>query len=274
MFLSARRGYPLKGFAFEVALTAGPLTSMVGSINRKTLMAALIAVCCAGNLVTYLALSYAVVLVGRILVAAAIGVFWSTAVVTAVHLVSARHAVRATPVVFGGVSLATVLGIPAGTILGAQEGWRAVFAALAMLNLLVFAGIACSVPAVRISRASMRGAMSMIVQSGPLLAIFGTTALIVTGNFLAYTYVTPYLELVAQQAPGRISVMLLAYGIAGVVANFAVSPFAARWLRACLVVVTTLLAASLLAMNLAAASGAAMVGALAPSGALPMARFP
>ncbi|MGK9536907.1 MFS transporter, partial [Salmonella enterica subsp. enterica] len=92
--------------------------------------------------------NYAIVLVGRVMVAAAIGVFWSTAVVTAVHLVSARNAIRATSIVFGGVSLATVLGVPAGTILGEHEGWRAVFAALAVLSLLVFVAIAWSVPAV------------------------------------------------------------------------------------------------------------------------------
>ena len=123
-------GYLVTIFAFMVALTAAPLTGLLGSLNRKTLMAGLLAVCCIGNLITFLAPNYFVVFLGRILVAGAIGVFWSTAVVTAVHMVSARNAVRATSIVFGGVSLATVLGIPAGTMLGEMYGWRSVFAAL------------------------------------------------------------------------------------------------------------------------------------------------
>ncbi|NWA02295.1 MFS transporter [Pseudomonas gingeri] len=260
-------GYLVTGFAFVVALTAALLTSLVGAINRKALMAGLLAVCCLGNLLTFLAPNYFVVLAGRVLVAAAIGVFWSTAVVTAVHLVSARNAVRATSVVFGGVSLAAVLGVPAGAILGGQEGWRAVFAALTVLSLLVFIAIAWSVPAVRISNASIRGAMSRVLGNGPLLAVFGTTALIVTGNFLAYTYIAPYLEQIARQTPAQISVMLLIYGAAGVVSNFAVGPFASRSPQGCLVVVTMMLAASLLAMNLVATSHASMVAILAIWGA-------
>ncbi|MGY2288427.1 MFS transporter [Pseudomonas sp. SDO528_S397] len=221
-------GYLVSCFALVVALTAAPLTGLLSSINRKALMAILLAVCCAGNLVTYLAPSYAVVLVGRVLVAAAIGVFWSTAVVTAAHLVHARNAVRATSIVFAGVSLATVLGVPAGTILGEHQGWRAVFAALTMLSLLLFMAVAWSVPVVRIGSASIRGAMARVLKNGPLLAVFAATALIATGNFMAYTYITPYLEQVAQMNSAHISVMLLVYGGAGVVANFAVGPFAGQ----------------------------------------------
>ncbi|SMG32902.1 Major Facilitator Superfamily protein [Cedecea sp. NFIX57] len=150
-------GYLVTIFAFMVALTAAPLTGLLGHINRKALMSGLLAACFAGNLITWLASDYFVVFVGRILVAAAIGVFWSTAVVTAVHLVASRNAVRATSVVFGGVSLATVLGVPAGTMLGDFYGWRAVFAALCLLCLAVFTLIVWSVPSVRIARSAKRG---------------------------------------------------------------------------------------------------------------------
>lgn len=260
-------GYLVTCFAFLVALTATPLTSLFGHINRKALMAALLAVCCVGNLVTYVAPNYAIVLVGRVMVAAAIGVFWSTAVVTAVHLVSARNAIRATSIVFGGVSLATVLGVPAGTILGEHEGWRAVFAALAVLSLLVFVAIAWSVPAVRITNASIGGAMSRVLKSGRLMAIFVTTAFIVMGNFLAYTYIAPYLEQIAHQTASQTSVMLLIYGSAGVISNFAIGPFAARSLRGCLITITLMLAISLIIMNTAAVSYHSMVVAFAIWGA-------
>ncbi|KAF1023306.1 MAG: Inner membrane transport protein YdhP [Pseudomonas sp.] len=243
-------GYLVSCFAFVVALTAAPLTGLLGSINRKALMAILLAVCCAGNLVTYLAPSYAVVLAGRVLVAAAIGVFWSTAVVTAVHLVHARNAVRATSIVFAGVSLATVLGIPAGTILGEHLGWRAVFAGLSVLSLLVFAAVAWSVPAVRISGAATRGALFKVLKNGPLRVLFAATALIVTGNFLAYTYITPFLEQTARMSAGEISSLLLVYGAAGVIANFAVAPFAGKSLKASMVVVTALMTVGLVALSL------------------------
>jgi len=260
-------GYLVSCFAFLVALTATPLTSLLGHINRKMLMAMLLAICCVGNLITFVAPNYATVLVGRILVAAAIGVFWSTAVVTAVHLVAARNAIRATSIVFGGVSLATVLGIPAGTILGEHHGWRAVFAALAVLSILVFIIIIWSVPAVRIVNATARGGVARVLKSPVLVALFATTALIVTGNFLAYTYTAPYLEQIAQQSPSQVSLMLLIYGGAGVIANFAIGPFAAKWLRGCLLLITALLGLSLLVMNISVANYTTMIATFAIWGA-------
>lgn len=260
-------GYLITIFAFMVALTAAPLTSLLGGLNRKVLMAGLLAVCCIGNLVTFLAPGYFVVFLGRILVAAAIGVFWSTAVVTAVHMVSSRNAVRATSIVFGGVSLAAVLGIPAGTMLGDMYSWRAVFAALSVLSLLVFTIVAWSVPAVRISKTAKRGAMSSVLKSGPLLAVFGITALVVTGNFLAYTYVTPYLEQIAGQSPAQISMLLLVYGVAGVVTNFAIGPFASSAPRTSLGLVTALFTLSLACTNSASGNTTAIFIALAAWGA-------
>ncbi|WP_336707133.1 MULTISPECIES: MFS transporter [unclassified Cedecea] len=260
-------GYLVTIFAFMVALTAAPLTGLLGHINRKTLMAGLLAACFAGNLITWLASDYFVVFVGRILVAAAIGVFWSTAVVTAVHLVAARNAVRATSIVFGGVSLATVLGVPAGTMLGDFYGWRAVFAALCLLCLVVFTLIAWSVPAVRIAKSARRGAISAVFKNRALLAILGITALVVTGNFLAYTYITPFLEQMARQSSSQISMLLLVYGAAGVVTNFAVGPFAARAPRTSLGVVAALFTASLAFLNAATVSHTTIFIAIALWGA-------
>ncbi|WP_218179754.1 MFS transporter [Pseudomonas gingeri] len=260
-------GYLVTIFAFIVALTAAPLTSLLGSINRKALMTGLLAACFAGNLITYMASDYFVVFIGRIVVAAAIGVFWSTAVVTAVHLVASRNAVRATSIVFGGVSLATVLGVPAGTMLGDMYGWRAVFAALCFLSLAVFTLIAWTVPAVRIGKAAQRGAMMSVLRNGRLLAVFGITALVVTGNFLAYTYIAPYLEQIAKQSTSQISMLLLVYGAAGVVTNFAVGPFASRAPRASLAVVATLFTASLASLNIASDGHLALFAAIAAWGA-------
>lgn len=260
-------GYLVSSFAFVVALTATPLTGLLGRLNRKALMAALLAICCLGNLVTFLAPSYAIVLTGRILVAAAIGVFWSTAVVTAVHLVSSRNAVRATSIVFGGVSLATVLGVPAGTILGEHAGWQAVFGALAILSFLVFAVIVWSIPAVSIARTARRGTASTVLRSRPLLGVLLTTGLVVTGNFLAYTYISPYLSQAAGQAPEHISLLLLTYGAAGVLANFSITPFASRSLRGGFIGVTATLALSLFALYLAGSDYVAMLVAIAIWGA-------
>lgn len=131
----------------------------------------------------------------------------------------------------------------------------------------MFVAIAWSVPAVRITNASIGGAMSRVLKSGRLMALFITTAFIVMGNFLAYTYIAPYLEQIAHQTASQTSVMLLIYGGAGVISNFAIGPFAARSLRGCLITITLMLAISLIIMNTAAASYHSMVVAFAIWGA-------
>lgn len=244
-------GYLITVFAFVVAITAAPLTSVLGGINRKALMAGLLAICCIGNLITFLAPTYPIVFLARILVAGAIGVFWSTAVVSAVHLVSEENSVRATSAVFGGVSLATVLGIPAGTLLGEMQGWHSVFAALSILSLLAFTVIAWSVPAVKIPKATKGSVIFKVLSNGPLLHIFSISVLVVTGNFLSYTYITPYLEQIAHCTPSEISALLLVYGGAGVIMNFVIAPFASRWLGKSLGFIALVLAVSLVLMDTA-----------------------
>lgn len=262
-----KAGFLVTGFAFVVALTAAPLTALVGRLNRKILMSVLLAACLVGNLITFFAPHFEGVLAGRVLVALAIGIFWSTAAATAVQLVEPRNAVRATSVVYGGLSLASVLGIPGGTLLGEHEGWRAVFAALSMLSLAGFVAVTLAIPNVRPRGGASLSALPKALRSGELRAVFGTTGLVMTGNFMAYTYVAPYLEQVVKADASQVSLMLLLYGAAGVVANFAVGPFVARSLRRSTLSVVAALAASLIALSQLPMSFAALIATVLVWGA-------
>ncbi len=239
-------GLLVTGFAVVVALTAAPLTVLTGRTDRKRLMLGLLIACAAGNALAAVAETFAVLLIARLIVALAIGVFWSIATAMAIRLVPAEMAVRATSVVLGGLAVAAVLGVPLGTLIGQNAGWHAAFAALSGLSIVLCAAAVLLLPSMPATSTGSLTALSHAFQSGELRMVFWVTALVMTGNFLAYTYVTPYLQRVVSLPESWMSPLLFVYGIAGVIGNFAVGGAIARSLRAALIGSLALLTLSLL----------------------------
>jgi predicted MFS family arabinose efflux permease len=242
-------GFLVTGFALLVAVAATPLTAVTRRWNRKWLMLGLLFACTLGNVLTYFAESYAMLLASRLLVAAAIGIFWSTAASMAVRIVPEKHAVRATSAVYGGLALASVLGIPAGTFLGAYAGWRIVFVALAVLSFAVFIKMWLTLPSLAASHDGKHSTVAEAWRERPLRAAVYVTALIMMANFLAFTYIAPFLEQITGFETSWIGGLLLAYGAAGLVGNFGIAPIMARGYRPTLFVTMVVLIGSLAALS-------------------------
>lgn len=260
-------GFLVTGFAIVVALTAAPLTAATGRRNRKGLMLGLLLACTLGNILTFFAPSYGVLLASRLLVAAAIGIFWSTAAGMAVRIVPERHAVKATSAVYGGLALASVLGIPAGTFLGNHAGWRIVFVALAIASFVVFMMMWAALPSLGPHGDGKQSSIAEAWREPSLRAAVIVTAIVMTANFLAFTYVTPYLEEVVGFPSSWMSGLLLAYGAAGLVGNFGIAPVMGRGYRPALLATLLLLSASLIALTLAGSSRPAVIVLLLAWGA-------
>jgi predicted MFS family arabinose efflux permease len=136
------------------AAAAAPiLTVLTGRLDRRLVLIALAALVAVANVATALADGFAVVLAVRVLVGVSIGGFWSIAGGVALRLVAARHVPRATAVVYGGIGAATVLGVPAGTVVGDLAGWRAAFWAVGALAVLALGGVVALVPRLPSGRA-------------------------------------------------------------------------------------------------------------------------
>lgn len=247
-------GFLVTGFAFIVGILASPMTALTRRLNRRLLVVLLLAACAAGNGVAAIAPNYGVLLAGRALIALAIGVFWSIGAATAVRIVGERHGVRATSVVLSGLSLASVLGVPLGTALGEHTSWRITFlvlGAVATAALLVGLVVLPSVPVAATTGSSGRQAVWKI---SALRTAVIVTGLAMVGNFLAFTYVTPFLTAVAGVPGGSVGAVLVIWGAAGLVGNFAVAPLLGHSLRVTLLVTVTLLAISLIGLALFGAS--------------------
>ncbi|WP_329214515.1 MFS transporter [Streptomyces sp. NBC_01485] len=246
-------GFLVSGFAAMAAVTAAPLTALTGRLDRKWLLVALMVVYTAGNFMAAVASGYGLLLTARIVVALAHGVFWSIAVSIAVRLVPERHAVRATSVVLGGISLASVAGTPLGTAVGQSAGWQVAFVCVGVLGFLVLATVLLCMPALPARGSGSLSALRHVLRHRALRVAVGVTALIMSGHFLAFTYVAPYLEDITGVRSSLIGVLLLVFGVAGLVGNFAAGAVVGRALRASLIGSTGLLAVVMLVMYLGGA---------------------
>ncbi|MEU9251954.1 MFS transporter, partial [Streptomyces sp. NPDC048270] len=231
-----------------VAGFCAPLVTVgAGRLDRRLVLCVLIALMAAANIAAALAPSFAVVIAARVLVGVSVGGFWAVAGGLAVRLVHRRHVGRATALVFGGVPTASVLGVPAGTLLGELGGWRAAFAAVGALGLLTLAALLLLLPPLPPTRHVTFAQLPALLRSNRgVRAGVLVTFLVVTGQFAAYTFVRPVLQDVSGIDARYVSTLLLGYGVAGVAGNFLAGARGAQrtllTVSACLSVVLALIA--------------------------------
>ncbi|WP_424640488.1 MFS transporter [Embleya sp. AB8] len=199
-----------------------------GRVDRRIVLAAMMIVLLASNAISALAPNFATLLVARILVGTSIGGFWAIGASLPVRLVPAHSVGRAGALIFGGVSVASVVGVPVGTMIGEWAGWRIAFAAMGVLSAAVLVALLILLPPLPADRAVRFGEIPAQLRRGSVLA--GTVALVlmIAGHFGAYTYVRPILENIGDLGPGPIGGLLLGYGVAGVLGNVVAGAYATR----------------------------------------------
>ncbi|MEV4567864.1 MFS transporter [Nonomuraea sp. NPDC049419] len=229
-------------------------------VNRRVLLATLLAVLTLGNLITAVSPSYPLVLGTRLVMGFASGVFWGIGVAMAMRLVPERHASRAASVVMSGISIGAVAGIPLGTTLESLTDWRTTFLIWSGLSALVFVAVAVLVPSLPSANAvSVREVFLLPLRNGPLRLVLTAVVLFVLGHFGAYTFVRPFLEEHAGATPLFVTVTLMAYGVGGAAGNLVAGPVVARNARGGFLAGSAGLVASLLALLFLGQSAAGAV---------------
>ncbi|MEU7896160.1 MFS transporter [Nonomuraea sp. NPDC049152] len=225
-------------------ISAPVITVSAARVDRRVLLAVLTGLMAVANLVSAIAPNFTVMLVARLAIGVSVGGFWAIAGGLAVRLVPDRHVARATAVVFGGVSTASVVGIPAGTLIGDFGGWRAAFAAVGFLGLVAVAALLTLVPPLPSTHSVTFGALPALLRGnkGVRIGVL-ITFLLVTGHFAAYTFIRPVLHDTAGIDSGAIGALLMAYGVAGVAGNFVAGSRVSRHVRGTLLMISIALAA-------------------------------
>ncbi|MGO9657808.1 MAG: MFS transporter [Acidimicrobiales bacterium] len=206
------------------ALTAVPLTAWSSHVPRRRLVVAAVAVLALSQLAVAGAPNYAAVLVARGLCALAHGVFWSVLAPIAAALETPERAGRATAIVFTGNSLALALGTPLVSALGTTLGWRAAAAIVAAVASAASVALVVALPPLAgdapgaYTRERM-AAVPAALRNPALMSVCAVTTLVVIGHFSAYTYITRLVEKYAGLTGLKLSVVLLIYGVAGIIGN-------------------------------------------------------
>ncbi|WP_327358297.1 MFS transporter [Streptomyces sp. NBC_01304] len=213
---------------FLAAISAPLVTIATARIDRRLMLCVFMALLALANLLAAVAPDYWLVLVSRVMVGVTIGGFWSIGAGLAERLVPAESVGRATAVIFSAVPLGSVLGVPAGTLIGDVAGWRMAFVVMGALSvgvLIMLLMVVPPLPSVRATRPDVLRGMFRSVSTRFALVL---TFLIVLAHFGTYTYVTPFLEKVTHASAPLITVLLLVYGAAGIAGNFLGGAMVAR----------------------------------------------
>ncbi|WP_370675040.1 MFS transporter [Pleomorphomonas sp. PLEO] len=216
----ATAGLLISGYALGVVVGAPVLTVLTARWPRKTVLLALMVVFIAGNAACALAPGYGFLMAARVLTALAHGTFFGVGSVVATGLVSPDRKASAIAVMFTGLTVANILGVPLGTWIGQQFGWRATFAAVTLVGLAAFAVIALFVP--RDDRPTdaedWRADLAAILRVPVLLGLL-TTVLGYAGVFAVFTYIAPMLTRISGFSEAAVSPILLVFGGGLVVGN-------------------------------------------------------
>lgn len=207
-------------YALGVAIGAPVLTALTGKLPRKWLLVGLMALFTVGNLLAWQAPGYESLIVARILTGLAHGVFFSVGSTIATGLVAKEKAASAIAIMFSGLTVALVTGVPLGTWIGQVFGWRETFLVVSLLGLVAMVGSMLLVPGnlPKGAASSVREQLSVLTRK-PLLLVYAKTALGYGGAFTAFTFLAPILQQVSGFGASAVSLILLVYGVSVAVGN-------------------------------------------------------
>lgn len=272
----ASAGWFISGYALAVVAGALGLTAAVTRLQRKPVLAGLLVLFIAGNLLSATASDYGPMMLGRVLAALAHGAFFGIGAVVAAAMVPPSRKAGAIALMFTGLTAANVLGVPFGTLLGQAAGWRATFWAITVIGVLALAGILALVPR-QAGEADKAGSLRSELQafrSGQVWLSIAVTILGFGGMFGAFTYIAYTLTEVSGFAASTVPWLLIVFGVGLFAGNTLGGKAADRNVDRTLLVVLAVLALVLVGFALAAANPVPTVAFLVLMGGFGFATVP
>lgn len=252
-------GLLVSGYALGVFVGAPLLTLLGGRLERKTMLLGLMVLFIVGNLMSALAADYGLLMGGRIIAAFSHGAYFGVGAVVAAGLVAPQKRASAIALMFTGLTLANVLGVPFGTALGQAFGWRSAFWAVVVIGVVGLAGVAFLVPRQpRPSGQSMLRELATFKQGGVWLAL-GMTVLGFAPVFTVITFVAPMMTQVGGFSAGAVPLVMGLFGVGLVAGNLLGGKLADRAVMPAIYVSVGLLTVFSIALALVASNQIAFV---------------
>ncbi|MGN4782578.1 MFS transporter [Bacillus cereus group sp. MYBK217-2] len=212
-------GLLVTGYAIGVAIGAPLLTALTGKMQRKKLLLMLMLLFVIGNTLCVVAPTYEFLLVSRVLAAFAHGTFFGVGSVVASRLVPPEKQSSAVAMIFTGVSVANIIGVPLGTFVGQSLGWRASFWIIGALGVVAILCITKFIPQIALTSVpSFRQEIRVLKKPQVQLTLL-MTILSFVGVFAAFTYIAPTLTDITEFSASAITTILLLYGLGLTIRN-------------------------------------------------------
>lgn len=239
-------GWLVSGYALGVLIGAPILTVLGTKVSRKKMLLFLMGVFVVGNALSAAAPTFALMLLGRVVASFAHGAFFGIGSVVAAGLVAAEKKASAISLMFMGLTVANIIGVPGGTYVGQAFGWRVTFGIVALLGVIGFLGVALLVPEQgKPEAAKIRTEFAAFGNAQVWLAM-AMTVLGYGGVFAAITYIAPMMTEVAGYSPGAVTWLLVLFGIGMFLGNLLGGKFADKALMPMLFVTLSALGVVLL----------------------------
>ncbi|WP_174188759.1 MFS transporter [Nocardia barduliensis] len=223
-------GLLVTGYALGVVAGAPLMTGLGTRISRKRMLLGMLALLVLGNVLCAVAPTFGLMLTGRIVASLAHGAFFGIGAVVAGTLVGPDRRAGAIAIMFTGLTVATVVGVPLGTLLGQYFGWRLTFSVVALVGLIGLAGVAALVPEQPApADAALRTELAVFRNPQVLLAM-AMTVLGFGGVFAAITYLAPMMTEVTGYAESSVTWLLVLFGLGFFAGNLIGGRFADRHL--------------------------------------------
>jgi predicted MFS family arabinose efflux permease len=215
----ATAGQLLTVFALAYAVSAPVLAAASGRWDRRRLLVVALLVSALGNALAAVAPNYPLLMVARVISALGAAAYTPAATLVATALTAPEHRGRAVATVFGGLTFALILGVPAGSLLGGSLGYQGVFAVVALASLVGALAVRLGVPQVAAPPVVTLRERFAVARDRRVLLVLGMTVLGCLSAFAVFTYIAPLLAVTAGVHGATISLLLLVYGVGGAIGN-------------------------------------------------------
>lgn len=224
----SRTGLLMTIYAWAVTIFSLPLTMMTARFERRRLLIFLFILFIASHALAAVAWSFSSLLAARLGIAMAHSVFWAITIPLAVRLAPKGNKTKALSFIVTGSSLATVLGVPLGTVIGHHFGWRMTFALIGVIAAIILLLLWRVLPTLTSQSSGNLKVVPALLKRPSLQYIYLTLALVMTAHFTASTYISPYLQEVGGKSNNVVVMLLFIIGLAGILGGVLFARYAGR----------------------------------------------